>query len=131
MNPLTLTLKSGKTITASASRGNKPANWQPAGHHYRVLVTNDRQKTKAWFDYWDSFHSAQTGQPCDIRGALSCFASDAMTGQNAEDAADIMHEFGYTNPKEARRVFTGCKEAERKANRLGLDWDDLAELADY
>lgn len=126
---LTLTTKTGKTITASASRGNKSAPWQPSGHHYRVLVTVGTNK--AWFDYWDSFHNAQMDEPCDLRGALACFASDAMTGANATDALDIYEEFGYTSAKEARRVFEGCKQAERKAKRLGLDWDDLAELADY
>lgn len=124
---LELTTKSGKKITVTATPGaNKPAPWRPSGNGYTVTVKVGRKQ--ASFSFWDSVHNAQNGIACDIRGALACFASDAMAGKNATDALDIMDEFGYTDTTEARRVFKGVKQAEKQADRLGLDWDDLAEL---
>lgn len=125
----TFTTKNGTTITVSAVRGNKPANWQPSGKNY--LVTISVNGKRASFDFWDSVHNMRNRIGIDLRGALACFASDAFAGMNASSAADIMEEFGYTEVKDARRVFKGVKQAEEQAAALGLTDDDLSELADY
>lgn len=124
-----LKLQSGKTITATATRNNGSAPWQPSGLGYKITMKTDGKQ--ASFDFWDSHFAMIERKPCDLRGALACFGSDAMAGKNANDMGDIMDEFGYTNVKEARRVFEGVKKAEKQADRLGLTWEDLSELADY
>lgn len=124
-----IVLKSGTMVQVTAKRGYKPANWNPSGEHYRVTITAN--KKRASFDFWDSYQAMVNGDDVDLHGALSCFASDVMAGENASNVDDIADEFGYTKPSEALRVFNGVKRAEEQAKRLGLSWDDLAELADY
>jgi len=124
-----LTLKTGKTIKVGAFPASIHSPWEPSGKSYIVTVTVNKKTRR--FPFWDSIHNMQNGIPCDVRGALACFGSDAMSGENAHAAADIMSEFGYTDPKEARRVFKGLKRAQQQAAELSLTWDELAELADY
>jgi len=126
------TLKSGSTITATATAtmNNIPSPWgnyKNQGYTIRVNYNGSRFS----FRFWDSVSNYETGAPCDIRGALSCFASDAFAGMNANDANDIMDEFGYEDIKEARRVFKGVKEAQAKAEAASMTEDDLSELANY
>lgn len=124
-----ITLKSGKILSITASRGSKPARWNPSGNHYRVTVKVGRKGFI--FDFWDSFHNRQKRIPCNERGAVACWAGDVFAGMNATDALDICEEFGYTDPKEARRVFSGAKQAQKQAKRMGFTEEELQELADY
>ena len=129
-----MTLKSGRTIKATAYGGNKPASWQPSGNHYQVIVTYfvmpGNSKTFR-FDFWNSIHNMQAGEPCDVRGALACWAMDAQNGMSVSSVDDIAYEFGYTKPSEALRVFNGVKRAEAQYNRIGMSKNDLEELGDY
>ncbi len=126
----TLTLESGSTITATATKHNLPSSWgtyKNQGYTIRVNYNGNRFS----FRFWDSANNYETGAPCDIRGALSCFASDTFAGMNANETADIMEEFGYEDIKEARRVFKGVKEAQAKAEAASMTEADLSELANY
>ena len=116
----TITLKSGTTLSADYERGNKSAKWQPAGHHYIVTVKNGRRR--ASFDFWDSYNNAQKRIAPDMRGALSCWASDALI-----EAFDQYADFGEMDGATVR----GCIKSLEQARRLQLSDDDLSELADY
>ena len=129
MNKLELVLKSGKTIKATAKQEYKPANWEPSGDHYKIRVTIGKKSFS--FDFWDSYHNMVEGLPCDIRGALCSWASDAFAGMNARDVDDIAEEFGYTKASEALRAFKGVKKAEKQYDRSPLNEGDLQELSDY
>lgn len=130
----TLNLKSGTVIKAAAFAGNKQANWSPSGQHYQILVDyfiTPGNKKSFRFDFWDSIHNKQNGIACDIRGALACWAFDALVGINASSVDDIASDFGYTVPSEAIRVYRGVKHAETQFKRIGMTEEDLQELADY
>jgi hypothetical protein len=130
----TMTLKSGRMIAAKAYQGDKPANWQPAGNHYQIIVEYfimPGNKKVFRFDFWDSYHNKQNNIPCDIRGALSSWAGDVFTGMNCSSVNDIVSEFGYNKFSEALRVFKGVKRAEKQYTRIEMSEDDLQELSDY
>jgi hypothetical protein len=123
---MNINLSSSKSISVDAKQGNKSAPWHPCGNHYRVTIkANGRRAT---FDFWDSLHNQQTGKEIDLRGAISCFASDVMTGMNCNSVDDIASEFGYDKPSEALRVFKGVKKAQKQAERLDLTDEELSEL---
>ena len=122
---LELTLKSGKTIKASADRGNKSATWNPSGFHYRITMKINRKSHT--FDFLDSRHNAENHIPCDIRGALSCFASDVTLFKydQIDDVTDGL------KAKDIIRIYKACEKSAKNADRLGLTDEDLQELQDY
>lgn len=124
-----LTLKSGKTVKASATRGYKPANWTPSGEHYRIRVQVSGKSFS--FDFWDSYHNMINNEPVDTRGALASWASDVFSGLNAQDVDELAEEFGYTKPSEAIRVFKALKASVKQYERTGLTEEELSELAEY
>lgn len=125
---MNINLSSGKIVSVTAEPGNKPANWYPSGDNYKVTVKVDGKR--ATFDFWDSYHNTVNGIEVDLRGALSCFAGDALNG-NQFDVDEIASEFGYTKPSDAIRVWKGLQKAQKQAKRLGLTDDELSELAEY
>lgn len=124
-----MTLKSGKTIKASATRGNKPANWNPSGENYKIRVTVGSKSFS--FDFWDSYHNMVNNEPVDVRGALASWAMDVWSGLNSQTVDELAEEFGYTKPSEAIRAFNGLKQAVKQYERTGLAEDELQELSDY
>ena len=133
-NKFSLVLKSGKTIAATAYGGNKEAPWSPSGNHYQIIVEYfalPGDKKTCRFDFWDSVHNMRTGEPCDVRGALACWAMDVSAGMNADSVDDIASEFCYDKPSEAMRVFKGVKKSQAQYERIGMDESDLQELSDY
>lgn len=122
---LELTLKSGKTIKATAERGNKSANWNPSGEHYKITMKINRKSHT--FDFWDSRHNMENNIPCDIRGALSCFASDVTLFKydQIDDVSDGM------KAKDIIRIYKACEKSAKHSDRLGLTDEDLQELQDY
>ena len=121
----TLVLKSGKTITATAKEGNKQANWNPSGNHYRITIkVTGKSHT---FDFWDSVNAMQNNEPVDIRGALYCFASDVQIFKY--DQVDEVSE--GLKAKDIIRLYKACEKSAKHADRLGLTDEDLQELSDY
>ncbi len=120
-----LKLKSGKTIRATAEKGNKPANWNPSGNHYRVTIKVGRRSHT--FDFWESYHNAVNNLGCDVRGALACFASDVTLFKydQIDDVSDGM------KAKDIIRIYKACEKASKESDRLGLSEEDLQELSDY
>jgi hypothetical protein len=129
LKTIELTLKSGAVIKANATRGDKPANWEPSGNHYRINATYNGRRFS--FDFWDSIANTQAGEPCDVRGALHCWASDVSSGLYISDVDELAEEFGYTKPSEALRVFNALKASVKQYERLGMSEEDLQELGDY
>jgi hypothetical protein len=123
-------LTDGKNIKVSAVLTGKKCPWgSMSGDGYKITISTNGKR--ASFDFWDSYHNMTNNIPVDLRGALSCFALDALAGMNAESADDIASEFGYDKPSETVRVFKGVKKAQKQAERLEFTDDELSELADY
>ena len=120
-----LALKSGKTIKATATGGYKEAKWNPSGQYYQITVKIGRKSHS--FDFWDSRQNQMNGIPYDIRGALSCFASDVMVFKYDEidDVTDGM------KAKDIIRIYKACEKSAKHSDRLGLTDEDLQELQDY
>ncbi len=129
MATLALTLTSGKQISASSKPSTRRAPWTPSGNAYTVTVKVGNKW--ASFPFFDSLAAQQSGEPCDLRSALACLGSDASAADYCDSVAGVMQEFGYTDKREAERVYKGLQKAAEQAERLGLDSDDLSELADY
>lgn len=115
-----ITLKTGKTITLDYIGGYKAATWKPSGHHYVITVKAGRKS--ASFDFWDSAHNKMNNIPCDLRGAVACWAGDALV-----EAFDQYDDIGDMKGSQVK----GCIKALANAYRLGLSDEDLQELADY
>ena len=111
---------SGKVITADFEAGNKPAPWTHAGRHYIITVKVGRKS--AAFDFWDSHHNRVNHIPCDLRGAVACWAGDALV-----DAFDQYDDLGSVTGQ----MVKGCIKALADARRLGLTDEELQELSDY
>lgn len=86
------------------------------------------------FDFFGSIADYQQSKELGAKGlpfALYCFLSDAAAGMMPFE--EFSSEFGYTDEKEAKRVWKGCKEATRKARKIGLTdaaiYDTLNELS--
>lgn len=124
-----INLPSGNILTLSAKEGNKSAHWNPSGNHYKVTVRLNGKRFS--FDFWDSIANTRENKPCDLRGAVACWAMDVNTGLDSDSAADVASEFGYDKPSEAMRVFRGVKKAEAQYNKIGMTEEDLQYLADY
>lgn len=123
----TTTTEAGIKVHITATPGDKPAHWQPAGQHYRVAIRTDLGR--ASFDYWGSRHDLENGIDCNPLDALGCFASDALSGYDS--FKDFCGNFGYdTDSRKAERIWKACKASTTKAQRLGILVDDLPALAD-
>jgi hypothetical protein len=124
-----ITLSSGKVIKLSAKENNAVATWTPCGIGYTVKIQVVGGKSRS-FRFFDSYYNMMEGKEVDLRGAIACFASDAITGENSDSAESIMEEFGY-DKSEAKKVFTGVKKAQKQAEELGFSDEDLSELSDW
>lgn len=113
-------LSTNKVIKVDYESGNKPAEWAPAGRHYVVYVKIGRRSTS--FDFWDSYHNAKNKIKPDMRGALACWASDALI-----ELFDSYEDLGGCDAKTIR----ACIKALKEAHRIGLTDEELQELSDY
>lgn len=112
-------------ITATRCKDNKKAPWGDNTNHHRITVTNEENNKRCSFDFWTSVASPEMKSKYDVMNAFYCFVSDAISGEL--DALEFNREFGYEDPKEALRAWTGCKNANKKLTRI---YDgDIYELA--
>ena len=125
-----ITLTSGKVVKLSAKENDAVATWTPCGIGYTVKIQVVGGKSRS-FRFFDSYYNMMEGKEVDLRGAIACFASDAITGENSDSAESIMDEFGYDKISEAKKVFTGVKKAQKQAEELGFSYEDLSELSDW
>lgn len=116
--------EAGVTMRITLS-DSKPAQWEPAGHHYRVTLS--RREQRLAFDYWGSKADANKNKApteCDI---LTCIASDICV---PEALAEFCSEFGG-DPDSIRTRQTFVR-ASRFAKNLRAffskrEIDDLSE----
>ncbi|GGG60999.1 hypothetical protein [Hymenobacter glacieicola] len=114
-------------------------NSEDSRQHNKFKVTvKSSNGEKATFDFFDSQSNYNKGiQELDsaaLKGALSCFVSDATTGINATNVEDLMSEFGWNvdSRKEyqrATRIYKACVKASEKLELLGITPDEQFELA--
>lgn len=81
-------------ITCRLVRADKPGNWTPCGHHYRVTLSRGdglTDKSRHAFDYWGSKNDADKGRAATVADVLGCVASDVTIPDTIEGYAD---EFG-------------------------------------
>lgn len=67
-------------ITLSDS---KPANWEPAGHHYRVTLS--RKGSRLAFDFWGSVNDMQKGEDPSEYDVLACISGEVYTPDTFEE----------------------------------------------
>lgn len=120
---------SGLALKVTMRDGDKPATWddnQPHSHnHSRVTISAG--SSKHTFDFWGSVHDYWKGQDNDPADALTCWASDALSGQY--DFDEFCSELGYdTDSRQAYKTWKACQKAADAAQRLGLTDDDLYDL---
>lgn len=108
---------------------SKPAQWEPAGHHYRVTLSRNKitpsqvggnwdnglkTSTRLTFDFWGS-KSDMDNKRTELSAydVLACISSDIHTPETFED---FCSEYGYeTDSIKALQTF---KRADRFAKRL-------------
>lgn len=93
---------------------------------YTITLAGPNGK-RARFPFYDSISNSNWDvlPPRDLRGAVECILSDAWDYINAQDICDFAAEFGYTDCKEIRRAWKGCKSTAEKLYRIGLSDDDI------
>jgi len=99
-------------ITLSDS---KPAQWEPAGHHYRITLSGHNGQgysRRMAFDFWGSAHDASEGKDPSPYSLLSCIGSDLGTPATFED---FCGEYGEdSDSRKALQTFRRCaRHAER------------------
>lgn len=110
---------------------SKPAQWQPAGHHYRVTLSRSHRpieqravagypvgvmldkSTRLTFDFWGSVNDADKGKDPTPYDVLACVSSDIYTPETFEE---FCSEFGY-DPDSIKAKQT-WNRAHRFAQRL-------------
>jgi hypothetical protein len=96
-------------ITLSDS---KPAQWEPAGHHYRVTLSKKGRQRLA-FDYWGSAADASAGKEPTPHSVLSCIASDIYTPETFEEYCSE-----YGDDPDSRKALQTFNRAHRHAVKL-------------
>lgn len=102
-------------------------------HNHYTLVIKNEQGTATTFDFWGSVHDYETKRTPNVKGALECVLSDALSGFEHDNIDDFAEELGYTNDtkvSETMRIFNLCKEAGEKLKKLGLDLGDINRLSE-
>ena len=96
-------------ITLSNS---KPANWEPAGNHYRVTISS-KNRGRITFDFWGSLNDASKGIDPSVYDVLACISSDVYI---PDEFGDFCAEFGYDEDSiKAQQTF---RRSDRFAKRL-------------
>ena len=90
----------------------------------------NNQDNKVYFDFYGSHidcsnHKIIMNQE-DIRNAFECILSDALIP--IDSFCDFMSDFGYTDCKEAKRIYDACKEERDKLLKIGIDEDEMYRL---
>jgi len=85
------------------------------------------------FDFYASAHDAEQGKThlnrLDLADVLKCVLSDALAGYDTFE--DFQREFGYTDCREAFRIYSACQESRQKVERLGLNEDSAITVVNH
>ena len=95
---------------------------------YNIIISNDADSVN--FVYYMSHNDYMSNKRVmdegDLINAFECILSDALL--TLESFCDFMSEFGYTDYKEAKKVYDACKEERDKLLKIGIDADETYEL---
>lgn len=114
----------GFLITLSEADKNKlDKAWQGATKHWRCIVYDKLNRKQMGFDVFGGSHATMTPKE-----ALYLFCDDAYTYSCFNDVEDLMHEYGYEDYKEAKRIYKSLEYAYFKCRKFIGDDDDILEI---
>lgn len=122
-----LILTSGDILTInSTNTGAKASKWGADKHqHHTVGLSLNGKRTR--FDFWASKAQPTMKTDNDNLGALQCFFSDALSGENS--FSDFCGEFGYDiDSRQAEKTFKACQRAYDKALRFFGSSDVICDI---
>ena len=103
-------------------------NWN---NHKIKLTYNGHSRT---FDFWGSIRNPEISTEEELKGAVECILYDATTGHQYDGydidtgTQEIINEFGYSDFREARRVFKGVVKTFKNLHSLFKDSNIIYDL---
>ena len=85
-----------------------------SGNAYRVTLT--RNDKKICFVFNDNIYNES-----DKNDFIYSLLSDSQAYESTRDLTDFMHEFGYTDDKQAEQVYDACKKQSERLHKLFND----------
>ena len=85
-----------------------------AGNAYRVTLT--RNGVKVGFIFNDNIYNES-----DKNDFIYSLLSDSQAYESTRDLTDFMHEFGYTDDKQAEQAYNACKKQSERLHKLFND----------
>jgi hypothetical protein len=107
---------------------SKPANFTPAGHHYRVTLWRENgESARLVFDFWGSANDAKEKRDPSAYDVLACLSSDVNT---PETLADFIAEFGGDSDSISTRQTFNRANRFAKQLRAFFTAEERGELAE-
>ena len=82
-----------------------------SGNAYRVTLT--RNDKKICFVFNDNIYNES-----DKNDFIYSLLSDSQAYESTRDLTDFMHEFGYTDDKQAKKIYDACKKQSERLHKL-------------
>ena len=106
-------------LITSTYTGSKKAAWcnnTNNRNHYKIRVYNRMNKKAITFDFWVSIAEPEIKDEKSLLCAFCCFLEDSVLG--GYDFDEFIDEFGYSEAKEAYRIWLACKDSMEKLRTL-------------
>lgn len=92
---------------------------------YKIkLIRNKKQYT---FPFSQGY--AITEKP-KLKDVLYCLAMDSLAYTNHKNWQDFMDSFGYSDWKEAQKIYNACRKTNLALERLGFTMNDIINLSE-
>lgn len=85
-----------------------------AGNAYNITMT--RNGVKVGFIFNDNIYNES-----DKNDFIYSLLSDSQAYESTRDLTDFMHEFGYTDARQARQAYDACKKQSDRLHKLFND----------
>lgn len=100
--------------------------------HYHYIFSVSRGDTASTFDFYGSHQDYKDENPgavdpCEV---FLMVVSDALSYIQSSDIDDFQSNFAYEECSKLIKAWEGCKKAARDLAELGLNEDDLCNIAD-
>lgn len=82
-----------------------------SGNAYRVTMT--RNGVKIGFIFNDNIYNES-----DKNDFIYSLLSDSQAYESTRDLTDFMNEFGYTDARQAQKVYNACKKQSERLHKL-------------
>ena len=95
---------------------------------YNIIISNDTDSVDFvyFMSHSDYINHKRVMDEGDLINAFECILSEALL--TLESFCDFMSELGYTDCKEAKRIYEACKEERDKLLKIGIEEDEIYEL---